>query len=69
MDDNKDKLKLKEILDEIENLANYSNELALNTRGEKLGNYVDNLIKNVTVLKTKVETIYEKEYGPIEPLQ
>ena len=65
--DDKDKVKLLELLDVIENLKNYSGELALNTRGEKLGNYVDNLIKNVNTMKTKVETIYENEYGPIRP--
>ncbi len=65
--DDKDKIKLLELLDVIENLKNYSGELALNTRGEKLGNYVDNLIKNVNTMKTKVETVYEDKYGPIKP--
>ncbi len=63
--DDKDKIKLLELLDVIENLKNYSGELALNTRGEKLGNYTENLMKNINVLKTNVETIYEDNYGEI----
>ena len=65
-DTNKDKTKLTEILNEITNLKNYSNELAVNIRGEKLENYVNNLIKNINALETKVETVYEKENEKVE---
>ena len=64
MDDTKkqDKIKIEEILEEIDNLKKYSQELASNTRGEKLENYIDNLAKNINSLGNKVETIYEEKY-------
>ena len=58
----KDKTKMDEILNELVNLKNYSNELASNTRGEKLENYIDKLSKDINSLKIQVETIYEENF-------
>ena len=60
MDDKiKDKQKLQEILNEIINLQKYCNELASNTRGEKLEEYINNLSKNITILNNNVEKAYQ----------
>ena len=42
----KDKEKLQEILNEINNIKRYNNELANNTRGDKLENYIGALARN-----------------------
>lgn len=65
MDDNnnQDKIKIQEILDEITNLRKYSGDLANNIRGEKLEEYVDNLNKSINSLEEKVEIIYDKKYN------
>ena len=55
-----DKVKIKEILNEIDNLKKYTTDLANNTRGEKLESFVNNLNKNVNLLNNKAEDIYEK---------
>ena len=60
--DDKDKAKLNEILNEIENLKKYNNDLASNTKGEKLENYIDSLSKDINSLKIKVEKIYEDNF-------
>ncbi len=58
----KDKAKIQEILDEIDNLKKYSNDLANNTRGEKLENLVNNLNKNINLLNNKTEEIYNNNF-------
>lgn len=58
----KDKAKIQEILDEIDNLKKYSNDLANNTRGEKLENLVNNLNKNISLLNNKTEEIYNNNF-------
>ena len=58
----KDKAKLEEMLNEIENLKKYNNELANNTKGEKLDNYIDSLSKDINFLKIKVEKVYEDNF-------
>ncbi len=67
MDDDKvkDKIKIDEILEEIQNLKKYSRELANNTQGEKLENYIDNLSKNINQFEEKVEKIYEDNYTKV----
>ena len=64
--DNNDKTKLDEILNEIINLKRYSNELASNTRGEKLENYINNLTKNINSLENKIEYLYENNFNKPE---
>ena len=61
MDESKylDKIKMKEILDELANLKTYSKDLSNNTRGEKLENYINELAKNISVLNDKVEEVYD----------
>lgn len=59
---NNDKVKIQEILNELTNLKNYSNDLANNIRGEKLENYTDSLNKNINILDNKTENIYENNY-------
>ena len=56
----KDKEKIQVILDEIANLKRYNNELASNTRGEKIENYINSLARNINVLNDKVENIYQE---------
>lgn len=58
----KDKIKFDEIITEITNLKKYSNELASNTRGEKLENYINLLSKNVNNLENNIEKIYEENF-------
>lgn len=62
----KDKLKLEEILNEIANLKKYKNELASNTRGEALEQYIDNLSKNINLLEQSVEKTYDDYSEKIE---
>lgn len=58
----KDKAKIQEILDEINNLKKYSNDLANNTRGDKLENLINNLNKNINLLNNKTEEIYNNNF-------
>ncbi len=71
MDDKKlkDKLILDDILNEIDNLKRYNNELASNTRGEKLESYISNIQKNINTLETNVEKVYEEYFEPVETLE
>ncbi len=62
----KDKEIIKELLLEIDNLKKYSNELANNTRGEKLENYILSLSKNITELNNKMEKIYQDNFNTID---
>ena len=57
----KDKLKLQDILDEIENLKNYNRELLDNTKGEKLENYIGNLDRSIEKLREKVNITIDKK--------
>ena len=65
-DNTKDKEKLQEIIDEIANLKRYNNELANNTRGDKLENYINSLSRNINNLNDKVETIYQENFNTID---
>lgn len=62
----KDKEIIKELLLEIDNLKKYNNELANNTRGEKLENYILSLSKNITELNNKMEKIYQDNFNTID---
>ena len=59
---NNDKLKIEEILEEIQNLKKYSRELANNTSGEKLENFIDSLSKDINQFEINVEKIYEEQF-------
>jgi len=61
----KDKQKIEEILNEINNLKKYCNELANNTKGQKLENYINNLNKTIQLLNNKVEIIYQNNLKSI----
>ncbi len=65
-DINNDKIKLEEMINEIVKLKSYSKELANNTRGNKLEDYIDVLSRNILSLQNKVETIYDENYRNIE---
>ena len=65
----KDKDKLIEILNEIEKLKKYNNDLASNTKGKKLEGYIDSLNKDINSLKIKVEKIYEDNFEKVETLE
>lgn len=64
MDESKiqDKVKMKEILNEIANLKKYSNELSSNTRGEKLENYINELKNKITILNNEAEEAYDNTF-------
>ena len=62
----KDKAKMQEILMEISNLKKYANELADNTRGDKLERYINALSKNINLLNEQVETTYDNNYNTEE---
>jgi hypothetical protein len=61
----KDKEKLQEILNEINNIKRYNNELANNTRGDKLENYIGALARNINILETKTEEVYQDNFNTI----
>ena len=61
-DINNDKLKIEEILEEIQNLKKYNRELANNTSGEKLENYIDSLSKDINQFEINVERVYEEHF-------
>ncbi len=61
----KDKEKLLEILNEINNIKRYNNELANNTRGDKLENYIGALARNINILETKTEEVYQDNFNTI----
>ena len=58
---NLDIVKLKEMMNEIVNLKRYSSNLANNTKGERLENYIDNLNKSINALENKIELIYDEK--------
>ena len=62
----KDKEKLQVILDEIANLKRFNNELANNTRGDKLENYINSLSRNINILNDKVENVYQDNFNTID---
>ena len=53
-----DKLKIHDIMDEIEDLKKYNNELLSNTNGEKLESYIYTLGKSINNLEEEIETLY-----------
>jgi len=63
--DNKDKLMLDDILNELDNLKKYSNELASNTRGDKLESYINSMKKNIFFLENNVEKVYDENFKSI----
>lgn len=62
----KDKEKIQVILDEIANLKRFNNELANNTRGDKLENYINSLSRNINILNDKVEMVYQDNFKTID---
>jgi hypothetical protein len=62
----KDKEKIQVILDEIANLKRFNNELANNTRGDKLENYINSLSRNINILNDKVEIVYQDNFKTID---
>ena len=54
----KNKLKLQDIMIEIDNLKKYASDLANNSQGEKLENYIDKLEKDIEKAQDKLEIIY-----------
>lgn len=61
-----DKEKIQEILNEIERLKTYCNELGNNTRGPNLEEYINNLSKNITLLNNEVERIYDNSFKTVD---
>ena len=55
---NKNKLKLEEVIKEIDNLKKYVNNLANNSKGAKLEEFIDKLDKDVIKVQNKAETLY-----------
>ena len=62
----KDKEIIQVILDEIANLKRFNNELANNTRGDKLENYINSLSRNINILNDKVEMVYQDNFKTID---
>ena len=65
-DKSKYKVKIQEILNELDNLKRYSNELANNVRGDRLENYINNLSRNVVLLSEQTEKVYEDNFNTID---
>ena len=61
-DKTKDKVKIQEMLLELSNLKKYANDLANNTRGDKLERYINVLSKNITLLDEHMEKTYEDNF-------
>ena len=59
--DSKDKLKLQDMLEEVESLKTYNRELLDNTKGEKLENYIGALDRSVDKLKEKLDEYVDKQ--------
>lgn len=60
--DGSTKLIFDEIINEINNLKKYSKELDVNTRGEKIENYIDVFSKNINNLEKITQDSYEKNF-------
>lgn len=55
---NKNKIKIEEIMKEIDDIKGYINSLANNSKGDKLEGFIDKLDKDVIKTQNKLETIY-----------
>ena len=64
MNDNKskNKLKMQDIINEINNLKKYNSDLFNNINGDTLESYVNELNKNIIKAETKAETIYTENF-------
>ena len=71
MDDNtiKDKVKFEEIMNEIANLKKYSKELSINTRGEKLENYINALSRSINNFEDDVEKTYDDNFNKTKNIE
>ena len=59
--ESKDKLKLQDILNEIDSLKSYNRELLVNTKGDKLENYIGTLDRSIDRLKDKIDNYVDKQ--------
>ena len=55
---NKNKIKIEEIMKEIDDIKKYVNTLANNSKGDKLEGFIDKLDKDVIKTQNKLETMY-----------
>ena len=64
MDDQslKNKQKIQNVINEINNLKKYTNELANNISGEKLEEYCNKITKDIVKAQDKVEELYTKKF-------
>lgn len=60
--DAKNKLKMADIIDELNNIKKYNNELFSNVHGEKLENYLNELDKSIVKAENQAETLYTKYF-------
>ena len=64
MDDQtlKNKQKMQDIINEINNLKKYTYELANNTSGDKLEEYCSKITKDIIKTQYKAEELYTKKF-------
>lgn len=61
-EDNKNKIKMQDVINELANIKKYNNDLFNNVSGEKLENYLNELNKNIIKAQDTAETIYTKNF-------
>lgn len=61
--DVKNKLKMADIISELNSIKKYNSELFNNVRGEKLENYLNELDKSITKAQNQAETLYIKNFN------
>ena len=64
MNDNeaKNKLKMQDIINELDNLKKYNSDLFNSVKGETLENYLNALDKSIIKAQNTAETIYNKNF-------
>lgn len=60
-DNTKNKLKMQDIINEIDNLRKYNSELFNSVKGDKLENYLRALDKSIIKAQNMAEIIYTKD--------
>ena len=60
-DNTKNKLKMQDIINEIDNLRKYNSELFNSVKGDKLENYLRALDKSIIKAQNIAEIIYTKD--------
>ena len=58
----KNKLKIQDMIKELDNIKAYAKELSNNTNSETIENYIYKIEKDIIKVENKLETIYIKNH-------